>query len=256
MTELPASLYVFRNPFPTARIHAVIARVVTFRPFTRLRLFAVLLTMLVVTGVAQARTVYIDDTLYAPVRSGQGTQFRILHSGLRSGTAVTLLEQNEESGYSRVRTSQGIEGWIPTRYLTNQPIARDRLEAANRELEQTRARLEELQARMGEVAEQRNQLSSREEELEQRVAELSRELEEIRSVSENALNLDRRNRELQESNQRLRNEVEVLTAEVERLEARKESDFMLLGAGLLILGMFIAVVLPWLKPSKKNDTWA
>lgn len=215
-----------------------------------------LVALLLASGLAHARTVYIDDTLYAPVRSGQGTQYRILHNGLRSGTAVTLLEQSEESGYSRIRTSQGVEGWVPSRYLTNQPIARDRLEAANRELEEARSRLQELQDRMSEVSGERDQLSSREQELQNRVEELSAELEQIRSVSSNALNLDRRNRELQESNQKLKNEVEVLTAEVERLEARKESDFMLLGAGLLILGMFIAVVLPWLKPSRKNDTWA
>ena len=43
---------------------------------------------------------------------------------------------------------------------------------------------------------------------------------------------------------------------LERLEAKRESDFMLLGAGLLILGMIIAVVLPWLKPTKKIDSWA
>ncbi|MCK7543212.1 TIGR04211 family SH3 domain-containing protein [Marinobacter bryozoorum] len=227
------------------------------RVFTGFRVLVLpLVALLLVSGLAHARTVYIDDTLYAPVRSGQGTQFRILHNGLRSGTAVTLLEQSGDSGYSKIRTSQGIEGWVPTRYLTNQPIARDRLDAANSELEQARNELEELQNRMSEVSGERDQLSSREQQLQNRVDELSNELEEIRSVSANALNLDRRNRELQESNQRLKNEVEVLTAEVERLEARKESDFMLLGAGLLILGMFIAVVLPWLKPSKKNDTWA
>lgn len=235
----------------------MIARAVTFRIHTLIRhLILPLAFLMVVSGAAQARTVYIDDTLYAPVRSGQGTQFRILHSGLRSGTSVTLLEQNESSGYSRVRTSQGIEGWIPTRYLTNQPVAQDRLDAANRELEQTRAQLEELQSQMSQVSGQRDQLSSREQQLEQQVATLTEELDKIRSVSSNALNLDRRNRELQESNQKLKNEVEVLTAEVERLEAKRESDFMLLGAGLLILGMFIALVLPWLKPTKKNDTWA
>ena len=48
----------------------------------------------------------------------------------------------------------------------------------------------------------------------------------------------------------------MLTAENERLEANKESDFMLLGAALVALGVFIAVVLPWLKPSRKADNWA
>ncbi len=224
------------------------------RSMCRLLLTALLLAGVV--GTVQARTVYIDDTLYAPVRSGQGTQFRILHNGLRSGTPVELLEQSEESGYTLVRTQSGIEGWIPTRYLTNQPIAQDRLEAANRELEQARSQLQETQNRMQEVSGQRDQLSSQEQQLEQRVAELTEELDQIRSVSANALTLDRRNQELQEANQKLKNDVEVLTAEVEHLEAKKESDFMLLGAGLLILGMFLAVVLPWLKPSRKNDNWA
>lgn len=219
-------------------------------------LFLILALVVTGTGIAQARTVYIDDTLFAPVRTGQGTQYRILHNGLRSGTAVTLLETNEESGYSRIRTETGLEGWIPTRHLTNQPIARDRLAAVNRELEQARAQLQEARNNLTNVNSEREELSANEERLERRVAELTDELEEIRTISANALTLDRRNRELQEDNQKMRNEVEVLTAEVQRLEARKESDFMLLGAGLLILGMILAVVLPWLKPSKKTDNWA
>lgn len=236
----------------------MIARAVTFRGFDPIRFALVLVAVLGVaaSAVAEARTAYIDDTLYAPVRSGQGNQFRILHSGLRSGTAVELLEQSEESGYSRIRTNSGIEGWIPTRYLTNQPIAEHRLEGANKELERARARVQELESRMNEVSGERDELSSREEQLKQRTDELSDELEQIRSVSANALNLDRRNRELQESNQKLKNDVEVLTAEVERLEGKKESDFMLLGAGLLILGMLLAVILPWLKPTRKTDNWA
>ena len=140
------------------------------RVFTGFRVLVLpLVALLLVSGLAHARTVYIDDTLYAPVRSGQGTQFRILHNGLRSGTAVTLLEQSGDSGYSKIRTSQGIEGWVPTRYLTNQPIARDRLDAANSELEQARNELEELQNRMSEVSGERDQLSSREQQLQNRV---------------------------------------------------------------------------------------
>lgn len=219
-------------------------------------IFLILALVVSGMGIAQARTVYIDDTLYAPLRSGQGTQYRILHNGLRSGTAVTLLEHNADTGYSRIRTSNGQEGWILTHHLADQPIARDRLAAVNRELEQARAQLQEAREGLNSATSAREELSASEEHLEQRVAELTKELEDIRAISANALTLDRRNRELQESNQKLRNDVEILTAEVERLEARKESDFMLLGAGLLILGMFLAVVLPWLKPSKKADNWA
>jgi SH3 domain protein len=48
----------------------------------------------------------------------------------------------------------------------------------------------------------------------------------------------------------------VLTAEKERLEAKKESDFMLLGAALVLLGVILALVIPLLKPSRKTDNWA
>lgn len=206
-------------------------------------------------AAAQAKTVYIDDTLFAPIRSGEGTQYRILHSGVKSGTPVELLEQSE-SGYSRVRTREGIEGWIVSRYLTETPIARDRLAAANRELERTRSQLQSTREELAQVKAERSSLASSERNLESRASQLAEELENIKAVSSEALTLDRRNRELQQENQKLRNDLEVLTAEKERLEAKSESDFMLLGAGLVLLGVLLALIIPLLKPSKKTDNWA
>ena len=57
-------------------------------------------------------------------------------------------------------------------------------------------------------------------------------------------------------NQKLNNELEVLAAENERLEADKESDTMLIGAGLVLLGVVLALIVPALKPSRKTDNWA
>lgn len=221
---------------------------------TRIRLTIILL-LLATSLPLQARTVYIDDTLYAPVRSGEGTQYRILHNGLRSGTPVELLERSE-SGYSRVRTPDGIEGWIVSRYLSEQPIARDRLSAAQQQLERTRSELASLKESLQQTQAERDQLATAENRLEDRSEQLAEELREIKAISANAITLKERNQELQEVNQRLRNDVEVLTAEKERLEAKKESDFMLLGAGLVLLGVILALVVPLLKPTRKHDTWA
>lgn len=206
-------------------------------------------------SAAMAQTVYVDDTLYAPVRSGEGTQYRILHSGVRSGTALELLERSE-SGYSRVRTPDGIEGWMVSRYLTETPIARDRLEAANRQLSEARETLSSLRSRLEEVTEERDALRQSEGNLEARAGRLSQELQDIKTVAADALNLNRRNQELQNDNQKLRNDLEVLTAEKERLEANKDSDFMLIGAGLVLLGIILALIVPALKPTRKTDNWA
>ncbi|WP_227545883.1 TIGR04211 family SH3 domain-containing protein [Marinobacter fonticola] len=197
----------------------------------------------------------MDDELLIMLRSGAGNQFRILDS-LSSGTRLEVLQEEGASGYSQVRTQDGQQGWVLTRYLSSQPIARDRLSAAQKRLEQSEAQLKEAQQSLDALRAERNELASSEESLESRAGKLSSELERIKEVSSNALSLDRRNRELQESNQQLRKEVEVLTAENERLEAKKESDFMLLGAMLVGAGILIAVVLPWLKPTRKTDNWA
>lgn len=202
-----------------------------------------------------AETVYVDDTLFAPIRSGEGTQYRILHSGVRSGTALELIERSE-SGYSRVRTPDGIEGWMVSRYLTDTPIARQRLESANRQLEQAKETVSTLRAQLEEVTEERNALRDSEGNLEARAGRLSEELSEIKTVAADSLNLNRRNEELKNENQKLRNELEVLTAEKERLEANKDSDFMLLGAGLVLLGIILALIVPALKPTRKTDNWA
>ncbi len=220
-----------------------------------IRLLAFVFLTVAICTSAQAQTVYIDDTLFVPLRGGQGTEYRILHNGLRSGTPVELLERSD-SGYSRIRTPQGLEGWVVSRFLSEQPIARDRLAAATRELEATKNQLSEVREQLQAVQAERDQLASSEQNLERRSQSLASELEDVKSVSANALTLDRRNRELQEANQKTRNDLEVLTAEKERLEAKSESDFMLLSAGLILLGMFLAVVIPMLKPSRKNDNWA
>lgn len=225
------------------------------QPVPSLRsLFCCLLLALSVSS-AFAETVYVDDTLYAPIRSGEGTQYRILHSGVRSGTPLELLERSE-SGYSRVRTPDGIEGWIITRYLTETPIARERLETVNRQLARAQENVSSLQSQLASVTEERDSLRNSESNLEARAGRLSQELQQIKTVAADALNLNQRNEELRNENQKLRNELEVLTAEKERLEANKDSDFMLLGAGLVLLGIILALIVPALKPTRKTDNWA
>jgi SH3 domain protein len=225
------------------------------RTVISIRQLLITFTLLAVCSTAAAKTVYIDDTLFVPLRAGEGTQFRILHNGLRSGTRLELLEESE-SGYSRVRTPDGQEGWVVTRYLSETPIARERLVVANRELERAREQLQSTRNELEELRQAHQQVVQSESQLEKRSANLNQELQQIKEVSANALNLNRRNSELVEENQKLNNELEVLAAENERLEADNESDTMLIGAGLVVLGIALALIVPALKPSRKTDNWA
>lgn len=113
-----------------------------------------------------------------------------------------------------------------------------------------------MKEQLKEVSSERDTLSNAESSLSTRSDELQQELRRIKNIASNSINLERRNRELLEENQKLRNDLEVLTAENERLEASKESDFMLVGAGLVFGGVLLALIIPMLKPTRKTDNWA
>lgn len=206
-------------------------------------------------AVAQARTVYVDDQIYLPVRSGAGSQYRIVENALPSGTPLEVLEEPGDE-YTKVRTPKGREGYVRNQYLSDTPIARDLLERATRDLANARSELEQTREQLNDVTAERDELHNSEASLSSRSEELQQELRRIKEVSADALNLQQRNGELREDNQKLRNDLEVLTAENERLEASKESDFMLLGAALVLGGVLLAVVIPMLKPTRKTDNWA
>ena len=70
---------------------------------------------------------YVTDVVYVPLRAGPGNQYRILHQGLKTGARMTVLEDNAGEGFTKVRMSNGTEGFIRTQYLMGQQPARDRL---------------------------------------------------------------------------------------------------------------------------------
>ncbi|MGB1950217.1 MAG: TIGR04211 family SH3 domain-containing protein [Marinobacter sp.] len=222
---------------------------------TLIRLILSVLVVVSSVAVAQARTVYVDDQLYLPVRSGPGSQYRIIENAVPSGTALEVLE-GENENYTRVRTPKGNDGWVSTQYLSDTPIARDLLQRATRNLESTRSELNQTREQLKEVTAERDELRNSETSLSGRTEQLQQELSRIKEVAADSLNLQQRNGELREENQKLRNDLEVLTAENERLEASKESDFMLLGAALVLGGVLLALIIPMLKPTRKTDNWA
>ena len=222
---------------------------------TPFRLLVVLVFVFSSIAAAQARTVWVDDKIYLPVRSGAGTQFRIIENAVPSGTALELLEPDQD-GYSKVRTAKGTVGWVSSQYLSTTPIAATQLKQARQELETAQAEVRQMQNLLASVTGERDSLQNSESSLADRSAELKAELTRIKDIAANSINLERRNGELLQENQKIRNELEILTAENERMEAGKESDFMLLGAGLVLGGVFLALLIPMLKPTRKNDNWA
>ena len=250
-TSVP-ELRLYSCVFVCFRVNRNFQEFCTVTPF---RLLVVLVFIFSSIATAQARTVWVDDKIYLPVRSGAGTQYRIIENAVPSGSPMELLE-SDQNGHSKVRTAKGTVGWVSSQHLSSTPIAATQLKRAKQELETAQTELRQAQEKLSSVTGERDSLQNSESSLADQSSELQSELKRIKDIAANAINLERRNRELLQENQKIRNELEVLTAENERLEAGKESDFMLLGAGLVLGGVLLALLIPMLKPTRKTDNWA
>ncbi|MGE0079719.1 MAG: TIGR04211 family SH3 domain-containing protein [Thiohalomonadaceae bacterium] len=105
----------------------------------RTAMFAMLAALVVLPALAE--TAYVDDTLRVGVRRNANSSETPL-TVVTSGARLEVLERGER--YWRVRTDDGVEGWVAASYVTTHPPARAQLE----ELQAENARLKaELQAR-------------------------------------------------------------------------------------------------------------
>jgi SH3 domain protein len=217
-----------------------------------LLLSVVIAATLAQTSLAGAATGYVSDELTVPLRTGATNGHRILRM-LPAGTRLQVHERNPAAGYARVTTEQGAEGWVPLQYLKDEPIARDRLAAANQEIEslnQTVAQLRErLQAAQGTsmvVEESNSSLSSD-------VGRLQQELVDVRRASSSAIETAAANQRLTELNARLRDELDLLIEERDRLAANSEQRWLMIGGGLVLLGLVLGM---FLKTRPRRSAWS
>jgi SH3 domain protein len=88
------------------------------------------LTLVVCPATATAENTYsvVSEFEEVPVRSGKGTEYKIL-ALLKNGEAITSLE--EDVYWIKARTSTGKEGWVLKRYLSSTSSPDDALTLPN-----------------------------------------------------------------------------------------------------------------------------
>lgn len=200
-------------------------------------------------GTAEAATRYVSDELSINLRRGPGNEYRITEM-LKSGRQVEVLEESGE-GWSRVRTTQGEEGWVLTRFLSDTPAARERLAAMQERvarLEETNA---ELKQELAQALDGTEELGNLKKELVAENESLRSELEEIRDASANAIRIKKENQQFREQLLELQSELEQLRHENEALQSRREG--MKIGALVLAGGIVIGLVLPLFRGRRRSN---
>jgi SH3 domain protein len=211
------------------------------------------LSLVLLAISAQAATVYISDALTVPLRRGPSNGHKILHAALPAGTALEVLGEDKQAGFTHVRTQSGTEGWVPTQYLTNQPIARDQLAAATKRVQTLEAEVKKLRENLQEIRGDRTQAERTNSQLSKQTEQLQAELAEIRRVSATSIAHFEENKQLKALTQDLQTQNLELTQRVRQLERNMTLRWFLAGGGLVLVGLLLGA---WIKSRPKRSSWA
>ena len=212
------------------------------------------LLVLLVTGQVTAQTRYITDINYVPMRTGPGNEYRIIHRGLRTGTALVLLEEDAGNGFSRVKNGEQ-EGFVPTQFLMDRPPAFRQLPAALEQAQKVAADNQTLEKVLDEREGQLRDATVELEKAKERWQQQQIEMKRLADISAEPLAIERRNQQLVEENEQLKNQLQVLQVENHQLAKDTSLRWYLFGGGTIVLGILLGLFLPMLKVRKKESAW-
>lgn len=216
------------------------------KAITRFLGIALLFGLALSTASVAAETRYVSDELEITLRNGPGTQYKILRM-LKSGTPVDVLEAGD--GYVRVREPGGREGWVLTRFLMNQPSARARIEENQRQMAAMQEEMTAARDQLQHMQQLQDELTSTQTEN----ARLQSELDNIRRIAADSLSLNQQNQSLQESLSEFKHKLETLQGENARLKDASAQDWFLRGAGVVLLGILIGLIIPKIRWQKRRS---
>ena len=215
-----------------------------------------LLLVLVLSVAATAATAepvrYVQDFVKVPLRTGKSLQNKIVRM-LPSGTRLELLEEAEE-GYSRVRTDRGVEGWILSRYLMDEPSARDRLTTAEAELARQKVANARLKREIGTLKAHEAEIERSNRELQEHNRQLTEELAKIRRTASRALAIEEENARFREELAQGKKELDTLLRQNAALKDHSRRDWFMAGAGVALGGLILGLIIPRI-PWRRRKRW-
>lgn len=169
------------------------------------------------------KTAFISDDLFIYFHSGPGTQYRILGS-INASEEVQLLGAVENE-YQQVQDVQNRKGWVDAKYISATPGLRVVLAELNEELADKTAQLGNLQSKMSETNKQLNTLKQQ-------------------------------NLQITKENKETTQKFEQVSSELDEKDLDIKLTWFTYGAGVLVLGLILGLILPRFASRKSNySSW-
>ncbi len=182
-----------------------------------------------------AEGLFISDVCYVSLRAGQSNDSRVVHSGIRTGTTVTLLETSTDSEWQRIRTETGQEGWVRKQFVTSNPTAQMQLD---------KLRAEQAAAKAPADANA---------EVPAACASYAAELANLKALSADAVNLNKRYQDLLTQHEMAKSQLDSLQAENLRLKDSTSYAQWVYGGILVAAGALLSLFMQLFIPRRRSE---
>ena len=206
---------------------------------------------------ASADTRYVGDQLIITLRQGKSTKHKILKT-LETGTPLEVLEEDES--YFKVRTTDGVEGYVLRQYVSSNPPKTQRIEELEmlnsslqkeiRSLEESRKNLELQLKTVQENYEQKySSATSKYTDIEQNLEQalnnermMAEKYDTLAAQAENVVEIAADRDQLRQKNTQLETEVAALQQKIDKVDDSRMIKWFLAGGGVLLLGWIMGKI--------------
>jgi len=213
--------------------------------------WAVFLLCTIPLANVSAEPGWVSAQFEVMLRTGPSTS-NAIERMLPSGTALEVIERDAESGYSKVRTAAGTEGWVLTRYLMGEPSAREQLRTLTGRLTNANAQGSSLTSQLGAIKGEYDSATRQIASLERENQELEQELAEIKRTAANVLTINTQNQEFREQLNTAEIETATLEQQNRELSSQTTRYWFMSGALVLVVGMILGIWLPRIRWQRRS----
>jgi SH3 domain protein len=210
-----------------------------------------LLILVLTVPAAYGEPAWVSDEFEITLRSGPSTS-NAIQLMLGSGLQLEVLERDLESGYSRVSTMAGTEGWVLTRYLMNERSAREQLETLTSELTNANSRGTSMGSQLTAIKDEYDAAMSRIDTLQREKAVAENELAEIKRTAANVLGINEQNQSLMDQLATVQIRADTLEQENRRLASQSTRYWFMSGGLLLFVGVILGIWLPRIRWQRRS----
>lgn len=206
---------------------------------------------LLAAAQAVAAPAWVSDQFEIMLRTGPSTG-NAIQLMISSGTKLEVLERDQESGYSKVRTAGGTEGWVLSRYLMTEAPAREQLAALTNQLTSANDRGTSMSTQLNAIKGEYDSATRQVRALENEQDRLQSELAQIKRTAANVLAIDSRNKELQQQLNDAEIKVDTLEEENRGLTRQQTRYWFLSGAAVLLVGILLGLWMPRIRWQRRS----